>query len=629
MTEQDSSARGPSIDELRRRYQEERQKRLRPDGMAQYRDLSDEFEDLDRDPFVEPGFTRDPVVEEVTVVIVGGGFAGMLTAVHLAKHGITDVRIVEKAGDFGGTWYWNRYPGCMCDVESYVYLPLLEETGFMPTERYASATEIFGYSKLLARTFDLYPRALFQTDVTGAEWDPESRRWQVTTSRDDRLSARFFVLAGGILHKAKLPGIPGIERYEGKAFHTSRWDYTTTGGSPSEPMDKLADKRVGVIGTGATAVQVVPQLARAVKELYVFQRTPGAVGVRNQRPTDVEWFRSLRPGWQHERIVNFTQAVTGAQPEEDMVADGWTEMMWVDTQKAPGSEEEAEALERADFEAMETIRRRIDEIVEDPGTAEKLKPYWGKHCKRVCFHDEYLPAFNRPNVHLVDTDGRGVDEMSARGPVVDGVEYPVDLIVYASGFEVTTDLHHRLGFDPKGRDGVALSERWAKGAHTLHGVLASGFPNLLLISLVQGGFGTNFSHLLSESAKHVAHIVEACVEQEIVEIEPEESAEDEWLSVLLGVGMGGARYFMSCTPSFYNSEQQAIDQRAARNLTYTGSLLEYVGYLERWRQPLEFAGVKVRREAPVEPGSVATAKGMAPENVVAPRRPGPARRWSP
>jgi len=346
----------------------------------------------------------------------------------------------------------------------------------------------------------------------------------------------------------------------------------------------------------------VPQVARVAKELFVFQRTPGAVGVRNQQPTDVEWFRSLEPGWQHERIVNFTQAVTGAQPEVDMVADGWTEVMWVDTQKAPDSEEEAEALERADFEAMETIRRRIDAIVEDPETAEKLKPYWGKHCKRVCFHDDYLPAFNRPNVHLVDTNGRGVDEMTARGPVVDGVEYPVDLLIYASGFEVTTDLHHRLGFDPRGRDGVALSERWAKGAHTLHGVLASGFPNLLLISLVQGGFGTNFSHLLSESAKHVAHIVEACVEQGIVEIEPEESAEDEWLSVLLGVGMGGARYFMACTPSFYNSEQQAIDQRAARNLTYTGSLLEYVGYLERWRQPLEFAGVKVQHGEPVEPG---------------------------
>jgi cation diffusion facilitator CzcD-associated flavoprotein CzcO len=591
--EQDTSAADPSVDELRARYHREQQKRLRPEGMAQWGELSEE---LDRDPFVEPGFTREPVVEETTVVIVGGGFAGMLTAIDLGKHGITDVRIVEKAGDFGGTWYWNRYPGCMCDVESYVYLPLLEETGFMPTEHYASATEIFEYSKLLARTFDLYPKALFQTDVTGAEWNDETLRWQVTTSRGDQLSARFLVLAGGILHKAKLPGITGIEDFEGKAFHTSRWDYGYTGGSATEPMDKLSDKRVGIIGTGATAVQVVPQIARAAKEVFVFQRTPGAVGVRNQQPTDVEWFQSLEPGWQHERIVNFTQAVTGAQPEVNMVNDGWTELLWVDTQKS-SSAEEAEELERIDFEAMETIRRRIDEIVEDPATAEKLKPYWGKHCKRVCFHDDYLPAFNQPNVHLVDTDGRGVTEMTPRGPVVDGVEYPVDLLIYASGFEVTTDLTHRLGFDLTGRDGVTLSQRWAEGAHTLHGVLASGFPNLLLISLVQGGFGTNFSHLLSESAKHVAHIIEACADQGIIEIEPEEAAEEEWLSVLLAIGIGNARYFQNCTPSFYNSEQQAIDSRAARNLTYTGSLLDYVGYLERWREDPDFAGVKVLRES--------------------------------
>ena len=587
--EQDTSAADPSVDELRARYHREQQKRLRPEGMAQWGELSEE---LDRDPFVEPGFTREPVVEETTVVIVGGGFAGMLTAIDLGKHGITDVRIVEKAGDFGGTWYWNRYPGCMCDVESYVYLPLLEETGFMPTEHYASATEIFEYSKLLARTFDLYPKALFQTDVTGAEWNDETLRWQVTTSRGDQLSARFLVLAGGILHKAKLPGITGIEDFEGKAFHTSRWDYGYTGGSATEPMDKLSDKRVGIIGTGATAVQVVPQIARAAKEVFVFQRTPGAVGVRNQQPTDVEWFQSLEPGWQHERIVNFTQAVTGAQPEVNMVNDGWTELLWVDTQKS-SSAEEAEELERIDFEAMETIRRRIDEIVEDPATAEKLKPYWGKHCKRVCFHDDYLPAFNQPNVHLVDTDGRGVTEMTPRGPVVDGVEYPVDLLIYASGFEVTTDLTHRLGFDLTGRDGVTLSQRWAEGAHTLHGVLASGFPNLLLISLVQGGFGTN----LSESAKHVAHIIEACADQGIIEIEPEEAAEEEWLSVLLAIGIGNARYFQNCTPSFYNSEQQAIDSRAARNLTYTGSLLDYVGYLERWREDPDFAGVKVLRES--------------------------------
>jgi cation diffusion facilitator CzcD-associated flavoprotein CzcO len=408
----------------------------------------------------------------------------------------------------------------------------------------------------------------------------------------------------GILHKAKLPGIPGIEKFEGKAFHTSRWDYTYTGGSPTEPMGRLADRRVGIVGTGATAVQLVPQIARVAKELYVFQRTPGAVGVRNQQPTDVEWFQSLEPGWQKERIVNFTQAVTGAQPEVDLVDDGWTEVMWIDTKRAPESMEEAEALERSDFETMELIRRRIDETVQDPETAEKLKPYWGKHCKRVCFHDDYLPAFNLSNVHLVDTDGRGVDELTARGPVVKGLEYPVDLLIYASGFEVTTDLHQRLGFDPKGRDGITLSERWANGAHTLHGVLASGFPNLLLISLVQGGFGTNFSHLLSESAKHVAHIVEACVEQGIAVIESEEAAEEDWLAVLQRVGAGGARYFQSCTPSFYNSEQQAIDVRAARNLTYSGSLLEYMGYLERWRDEPELAGVNVQRTEATETGSV-------------------------
>ena len=582
---------GLSIEELRQRYEVEQRKRMRSDGMAQWNELSDE---LDRDPFVEPGFTRPPMTEEVTAVIVGGGFAGMLTAIDLGRHGITDVRIIEKAGDFGGTWYWNRYPGCMCDVESFVYLPLLEEIGFMPSEHYASAAEIFEYSTLLARTFDLYPKALFQTDVTDASWDEAMMRWTVSTSRQDRISAKFLVLAGGILHKAKLPGIPGIEDFEGKAFHTSRWDYDYTGGGPTEPMDKLADKRVAIIGTGATAVQVVPQVARAAKELFVFQRTPGAVGVRNQQPTDVEWFQSLPPGWQRERIINFTQAVTGSQPEVDLVSDGWTELMWVDTQLGGDTEEATAELERIDFEAMEGIRRRVDEIVEDPDTAARLKPYWGKHCKRVCFHDEYLPAFNRPNVHLVDTEGRGVDQITATGLVVDGVEYPVDLIIYASGFEVTTDLHQRLGFDPTGVDGVALSERWAHGAHTLHGVLASGFPNMLLISLVQGGFGTNFSHLLSESAKHVAAIMEACIEQGIDVIEAEPTAEDEWLSVLHKVGFRGARYFQACTPSFYNSEQQAIDERAARNLTYTGSLLDYVGYLERWREAPDFTGVRLR-----------------------------------
>ena len=584
--------------EPRERYRTEREKRLRQDGTAQYRELKDDFEAFDRDPFADPHFTRDPLIEQVDVLIVGGGFAGMLAAINLGRLGIHNVRIVEKAGDFGGTWYWNRYPGCMCDVESYTYLPLLEETGYMPTEKYASASEIFGYCQLLARKFDLYPRALFQTEITSAQWDAASHRWRVGTSRDDVLSAKFLVTAGGLLHKAKLPGIPGIEQFEGKTFHTSRWDFAYTGGSNTELMDKLADKRVGIIGTGATGVQAVPQLARAAEELFVFQRTPSAVGVRNNGPTDAEWFQGLAPGWQAERIENFTHTVTGVQPEKNLVGDGWTEVMWVNTQKLPESEAEAAELERNDYETMETIRQRVDQLVDDPDTASKLKPWYSKNCKRVCFHDEYLPAFNRPNVHLVDTDGHGVERITPTGVVVAGVEYPVDCLIFASGFEVTTDLHRRLGFDPVGRDGAAMSQRWEQGARTLHGVLSGGFPNLLIISLVQAGFGTNFVHFLSKSTEHVASIIATCQQRGIETIEATEAAEEEWLMVLYGAAAGAARYSVDCTPSYYNSEQVFAEAKSARNLVYAGSLLDYAGYLERWRQTGTMPGALTTIEAP-------------------------------
>ena len=582
----------PRLDEVHERYRLERAKRIRADGLAQYRELEGDYAEFDRDPFAEPGFTRDPVDEEVEVVIVGAGFAGMLTAVNLKAQGVGGIRIVDKAGDFGGTWYWNRYPGCMCDVESYTYLPLLEETGYMPTEKYASASEIFAYCQLMGRHFELYPHALFQTEVVDAAWDEASGRWHVSTTRGDTLRPRFLVTAGGILAKAKLPGIPGIEDFEGRAFHTSRWDYGTTGGGPTAPMDKLRDKRVGIIGTGATAVQVVPRLARTAGEVYVFQRTPSAVGERNNGPTDIDWYESQPPGWQAERIRNFTQAVTGAKPEKDLVGDGWTSAMWEDTRTAAASEGEAAALEQSDLETMEAFRRRVDAIVEDPETAARLKPWYGKHCKRMCFHDEYLPAFNRPNVHLVDTDGHGVEAITAGGVVAGGVEYPLDVLVFASGFEVTTTLEHRLGFDPRGRGGVALSGRWDDGPHTLHGVLSGEFPNLLMIGLVQAGFGTNFVHFLAESAKHVAWIIATCEQQGVATIEATTEAEEEWLDVLREQSRLIAGYSGSCTPGYFNSELSR-DAKTARNLVYTGSILDYAGYLERWRDTPGFPGAHV------------------------------------
>jgi cation diffusion facilitator CzcD-associated flavoprotein CzcO len=579
-----------SLEEAREKYRIEREKRLRADGIRQYKELKGDYEEFDRDPYVEPGFTRAAVIEDVDVVIVGGGFGGMIEAANLTKAGITNFRIIEKAGDFGGTWYWNRYPNAACDVESYVYLPLLEDTGYMPTEKYAKAPEIFAYCQLLGRTFDLYRGALFQTEVEDMRWDESRKRWNVMTSRSDVLSAKFIVIAGGVLHKAKLPGIPGIETYAGRAFHTSRWDYSYTGGSSQTLMEKLADKRVGIIGTGATAVQVVPKLAEAAKELFVFQRTAACVGVRNNKPTDPEWFKSLKPGWQAERTRNFTQAVTGAQPAVDMIDDEWTKMNWVDTRKLPENDEEALELERIDFENMERVRQRIADVIKDPATAELMMPWYSQSCKRPCFHDEYLPAFNRPNVHLVDTDGKGVNEINESGVIVNGVEYPVDLLIFASGFEVTTGYTHRLGFDPKGRDGVSLSEAWAEGPATLHGVLSNGFPNMFMISTVQGAQATNFVHSITEAAQHVAFLIEQCVKGDIATIEPETAAQENWFETLFAQLWGIARYNATCTPGYLNSEGGG-DMRSARAIAWMTSVLGFAEYVENWRQQGDLAGL--------------------------------------
>ena len=579
-----------SLEEAREKYRIEREKRLRADGIRQYKELKGDYEEFDRDPYVEPGFTRDAIVEEVDVVIVGGGFGGMIEAANLTKAGITNFRIIEKAGDFGGTWYWNRYPNAACDVESYVYLPLLEDTGYMPTEKYAKAPEIFAYCQLLGRTFDLYRGALFQTEVEDMRWDESTKRWNVMTSRSDVLSAKFIVIAGGVLHKAKLPGIPGIETYAGRAFHTSRWDYRYTGGSSQTLMEKLADKRVGIIGTGATAVQVVPKLAEAAKELFVFQRTAACVGVRNNKPTDSEWFKSLKPGWQAERTRNFTQAVTGAQPDVDMIDDEWTKMNWVDTRKLPENDDEALELERIDFENMERVRQRIADVIEDPATAELMMPWYSQSCKRPCFHDEYLPAFNRPNVHLVDTDGKGVNEINERGVIVNGVEYPVDLLIFASGFEVTTGYTHRLGFDPKGRDGISLSEAWVEGPATLHGVLSNGFPNMFMISTVQGAQATNFVHSITEAAQHVSFLIEQCVKGNYATIEPETAAQENWFETLFAQLWGIARYNATCTPGYLNSEGGG-DMRSARAIAWMTSVLGFAEYVENWRKQGDLAGL--------------------------------------
>lgn len=586
-----------SPEALKEKYRLEREKRLRPDGSAQYRDLSGVYADFDKDPYVEPGFTRPALTEKIDVLIVGAGFGGMLAAVRLRQAGVDSFRLVEKGGDFGGTWYWNRYPGAACDVESYIYMPLLEETGYVPTEKYAKAPEIFAHCQRIGRQFDLYKAALFQTEIEQMAWDEGERRWSVTTSRGDRLAARFVIIAGGVLHKAKLPGIPGIETFKGHSFHTSRWDYAYTGGGPGGALTKLSDKRVGIIGTGATAVQAIPHLGASAEQLYVFQRTPSSVGARNNRTTDEAWTKTLKPGWQQERIINFSSIVSGGAQEVDMVQDGWTYIFeGQERRRAASPEEAAELRQIADYRKMEEIRARVDATVKDRTTAEALKPYYNQLCKRPCFHDEYLETFNRPNVQLVDTDGKGAERITPTGVVVKGKEYEVDCLIYASGFEVSSEYTRRLGFDIRGRGGKPLRESWAEGAATLHGMHSRGYPNLLMFATTQSGWAINFVHILNEQSQHAAHIIDRCLKQGIETIEPTEQAQQQWWDVILGSlttnpTFGGPE----CTPGYYNNEGVLPPPSAIRSAGFGGGTLEFIKILHSWRKDDELAGLEVTR----------------------------------
>ena len=581
---------------LKAKYQAERAKRLRKEGNEQYVEIKGEFAHYLEDPYVEPGYTREALSDEVDVVVVGGGFGGLLAGARLREAGVGRVRIIEKGGDFGGTWYWNRYPGAACDIESYIYLPLLEEVGYMPVEKYSRAAEILEHSRAIGRHFKLYDDALFQTEVTEMRWDDEGARWIVHTNRGDVIRARFIVTASGPLHRPKLPGIPGVETFKGHSFHTSRWDYGYTGGDCNGGLEKLKDKRIGIIGTGATAVQCVPHLGAWAKELFVFQRTPSSIDVRNNRPTDREWVKTLKPGWQQFRMDNFNTLVSGGYQEEDLVNDGWTDIignLLVMARKNPNKlapEKMAETVQLADFKKMESIRKRVETVVKDPSTAEALKPWYNQFCKRPCFHDEYLATFNRPNVHLIDTAGKGVERITENAIVANGKEYEIDCLIYATGFEVGTGYTRRAGFEIYGRDGLSLTEKWEEGVSSLHGMHTRGFPNCFIVSNAQSGFTANYPHMLNEQSKHLAYIIKECIGRQARVVETTQEAEDAWVEEVMKVAVFNRRYLEECTPGYYNNEGQPSD-RTIRNGSYGAGSIAFIKVLENWRAKGDLSGL--------------------------------------
>jgi cyclohexanone monooxygenase len=576
---------------LRKRYLEERDKRLRADGSGQYVPM-DHFEEYLRDPFT-PYLQRDAVDREVQVAILGGGFSGLMTAGLLRKQGDTELVIIEDGGDFGGTWYWNRYPGARCDVESYIYLPLLEEVGHVPSERYVRTTESYEHTRNLGKHFDLYQDALFQTRVTKLVWHDEELFWLLETDRGDKIRAQFVVLASGqLLSRPKLPGIPGVETFQGKAFHTSRWDYDYTGGDTHGNLNKLADKRVAIIGTGATAVQAIPHLAETAQHLYVFQRTPSIIDFRGNRPTDPEWAATLQPGWQMERMSNFDRTIEGRNHNGEVLVDDQWHHIWgrPDVASLPADERLA-ALERYDFEQMERIRRRVDEIVEDPATAEALKPYYSRFCKRPCFNDEYLPTFNRPNVTLVHTDGRGPDRISEHAVWFDGKAYEVDCLIYATGFESFSKTPSQAGrYSVIGKDGLTLDEKWGGDDFaSVHGICTVGFPNLYVIgSSRQSATSFNIPHRARRQATHAVAMIEKVISSGFRSMEVTPEAELAWAEVLEVVGRNAkdtAAAMRECTPSYYNNEGRlGENQLPIIALGFGGGTQNFVERVTAWRQ---------------------------------------------
>jgi cation diffusion facilitator CzcD-associated flavoprotein CzcO len=595
---------------LQARYREERDKRVRPDGNAQYRQPSGRFASLLDDPFT-PRAERAPRSDDVTVAIIGAGFGGLCTGARLRQAGVDDFLLIDGAGGVGGTWYWNRYPGAMCDTAAMVYLPLLDEVDTVPSKKYIPATEIHAHAQRIATTFGLDDRALLSTEVTALDWDDRRERWIISTDRGDTLSARFVAMGTGPLHRAKLPAIAELDRFGGPMFHTSRWDWELTGGNPTgAPMTGLAGLRVGLVGTGATAVQCVPPLAETAAHLFVFQRTPSSIDVRNNHPIDATWFAELGEGWQRDWLLNFATLQTGGFTDVDLVQDGWTDIAKrirdrVVTAVTEGAEFTPETVQRAyedsDDEKMDEIRARVDAIVADPATAEALKPWYRQLCKRPCFHDEYLQAFNRPNVTLVDTDGAGVDRADERGLWVGERHIGLDVVVLASGFEVGTEYARRCGYETTGRDGITLSQRWSDGMVSLHGMHVAGFPNLFILGMSQGAnLISNITHNLSEAATTAATIIAAALSTGASTVEVTPEAEAAWIERLESSG----RAFLGnpdCTPGYYNNEGGAIGRRERLGASgYPDGPVAFFHYIDAWRRSGEFAGLHFAASAPTD-----------------------------
>ena len=556
------------------RYREFKESRR---GAADYMAMEGEFARYLEDVYSAPPVAREALSDECEILVIGAGFAALLLWHKLRAAGFKDVRFCEKGGDVGGTWYWNRYPGIACDVEAYSYLPLLEEMGYIPTMKFASGFEILEYCQAMASRFGFYDHCLFHTTVEKTSWDESSASWTVATDRGDSMRARYVVLANGILTTPKLARIEGMETFKGQSFHTSRWDYKV----------ELEGKRVGIIGTGATAVQAIPELAKIVKQLVVFQRTPSTIDVRDQRATTSEEIEawSKQPGWalaRRDRLAQISSGRTALQGNDDYLSGKVADFKQrKQHERALTPQEMIQKQLDTNFRIMEQIRARVDAIVKDPKTAAALKPYYPYGCKRPTFHDEFLPSFNLPQVTLVDTAPLGVARINEQGVVHAGQTYPLDVLVYATGFQwMATSTFNMIS----GRGGVTLREKWrTEGVKTFLGLHSEGFPNLFIMSGPQGGGGQfNFTLGLESHTDYVVWMLKTMRDRGARLVDIRKQPEVDYAAHCAEVDLM-SRALRDCL-SYYNGDGDAAP----------GSLAYYGG-------PQQWHSLRVAAQASLEP----------------------------
>ncbi len=553
-------------DAIKKKFAEERDLRLKykPAGTQEYiYELEGELAKYEIDTYGGEIKPRAAINDTVECLFIGGGFSALLASAKLREYGVESIRIVERGADVGGTWYWNRYPGIACDVVSYDYLPLLDEMNYVPRDHYAKGSEIFEHCQAIAKKYDLYGLAVFQTTVTSTVWNDAEQLWTVKTDRGDTMKARFVVCANGPMSKPKLAKIDGIEDFKGHSFHTGRWDYAYT----KQDLSGLEDKVVGIIGTGATAVQAIPKLGAAVKELYVFQRTPSSIDFRHDWPTDPNWARKLEPGWQAKRREKALQSTNETDDQKAKKA-------------AISAEEKIRKQENANIDAMMRIHKRIEQEVKDPVTAEALKPWYMLMCKRPCFHEDYLATFNRPNVHLIDTHGKGIHRITEKGPEFEGKVYEVDVLIYATGFDVQkTGIYNKI----VGANGLEINDKYKDGIRTMFGVHSNGYPNMFIMAGYQASFQFNLTDMLYAQGEHIAACIDYARKHGYATIEVTPEAEDWWVQEVINF-RGKTDRNKECTPGYYNFEGE-FNRR--QDGTYNGGFYRYVSHTREAQADME------------------------------------------